>query len=111
MIKVSYLMEITLRFRSFVIKRRRVSLSDLVTLVCLPYNVSTCNGETADGTLTIDSFQRNRICTDILKDNGAFVETEAAIESAAYGPGTYMIKEWYDGNNPPGWEFVAVNAD
>jgi hypothetical protein len=40
-------------------------------------------------TLTIDS-STEQVRNFILKDAGAFVETtEAAIESAAYGPGIY----------------------
>jgi len=80
-----------------------ITQPDAVTLSASHLNVS-CNGA-ADGKLSIDSFSGTGTPTFYLKkDAGAFASTtEAAIEAAVYGPGTYVIKVTYpDGNNPPG---------
>jgi uncharacterized protein YijF (DUF1287 family) len=80
-----------------------VTQPSIVTLSASHTNVS-CNG-LADGKLSIDSFSGTGTPSFYLKkDAGAFVATtEAAIEAAVYGPGTYVIKVTYpDGNNPPG---------
>ena len=78
-----------------------ISQPDEVTLAISSLNVS-CYGE-GDGSISVDSYSGTGTPSFyISSDNGTTwsATTEAAIEAAGFGPGTYIVKVTYpDGNN------------